>query len=276
MNRLSQVRPPAAALALSLAAALLGIGLLTQAALRSGFENELSSVLPGTRWSGPAAEAGGTPPTLVWRRFTAPSGDTARSWIGASWHFAARTRSGAVTVFTKGARTLYLVTTDPNTSTLALQRSGGCGSQDAAFPEPPPDDWLQFGSAPSQAVEALDGRWPDLTFPTCVARGYWTVSEGGPPRSMDVPVARFVPSDAPSRAILMSTHLFISGSPASDRVDLGLGQTAVLDRRPGGAELRWKSAGAQYRYLAIPADRDGMLRTACRTLRPALLCWRPP
>lgn len=272
MNRLSRARSRAAALALIVVAALIVIGLLAQAALRSGFENELSSVLPGTRWSGAVSAAGGTPPTLAWRTFTAPSGDTARSWIGATWHLAARTRSGAVTVFTRPGRTVYLVTADPTTTTLALQRSGGCGSQDAAFPEPPPDDWLQFGSAPSQAVEALDGRWPDLTFSTCVPRGFWTVSQRGPARSMDVPVARFVPSDAPARAILISTHLFIEGGAGSDRVDLGLGQTAALERVPGGAELRWESAGAQYRYVALPADRGAMSATACRTMRPAILC----
>lgn len=249
-----------------------GTGLLAQAALHSGFENELLSVLPGTRWSGALADAGGTRPTLVWRSFAAPSGDTARSWIGENWHLVARTRSGTVTVFTRPGRTLYLVTTDPLTSVLALQRSGGCGSQDTSFPEPPPDDWLQFGAAPSQAVGALDGRWPDLTFSECVARGYWTVSQGGPLGSRSVPVARFVPADAPARAFLISTHLFIAGSQGSDRVDLGLGQAAAFDRTPGGGELRWESAGAQYRYVAVPHDLKAMSATACRTLRPAVFC----
>lgn len=232
--------------------------------------NEVESLVGALRPQGGDLQfSGGVAPTLAWRVVKATSAERANlaeRAAGTGWQPVGATRDGRVAAFRNTGRTLHLTRLLGDELRIELSVSG-CTSYGLRPPVVPDVRWLQFGISPVDAY--LRRGAPDVEVSPCPTEAYWT---GG-----DQPEFAVLITVAPIMAILQRDAPIVSDA-SSQQVSVGVGLPRASLARFESPLLRsttlvWPLEGRMFSYRVVGDDRNvvSMRRTACRTLRPALM-----
>lgn len=242
------------------AIALVAVGLLAGTGVaRRGFLDELHGALPGATWTGDRDQSNGVYPLFVMESFSAPSVADAEAELARAWVPVATTRSGAVSVFRQGDRTLYIDRAlQPPRLELLVGRS--CAALSAPFPLEGFEDWLQFGVSPGLAMDHVRHPLVNLEMDPCPATGYWLASVDR--------LAVVFRSPATGASLVLSSGAGTAGDGDSISV-VGIAPMR-LQQSPAGRRLEWSTSHA-YSYM-VDAPMQALVATACRTQRPDWYC----
>jgi len=199
-----------------------------------------------------------TDPRLVWRDLPNYDLNFLRSRVTQSWLPIASNRLGTVHVFSRPGRFLYL-SRDETHPRAELQRTAPCNPLTVAFPERPPDLWLQFGTSPSHAVEASEMLFGGFEIKPCPVLGYW-IGRGS------------FYAVAPQRTQLTVGSALVDPVEGARQSLPLFGPTVVLENDADGVAAAWY-AQRWWRYSGSELDVDQALQTACGSVRPAFVCW---
>lgn len=216
------------------------------------------AALPDVKWTAGSVSWPPWNPQLVWRDLTGEDLEVLSARVEQTWLPLASNRLRTVRVFSRPGRFLYITAAEGHMR-VELQRTAPCDPLTVAFPERPPDLWLQFGTSPSRALEASAMLFGGFELEPCPVLGYW-IGRGS------------FYTIAPQRAQLAVATALVNPVDGA-RVPLPIfGPTVVLQRDVQGVTAAWYAERWWWRYSGPQLDMGDALRTACRSVRPALAC----